>query len=131
VQTAGRPFRHANLGQVACQRVASLAQRGAQPPPVAAPGRRGDELERSLLQRPRDEESSTSRTARSRAPTVSMILGFYAASPAAAWRASARSGSPSPCSRWAALLLGEPVGPLTLLTALAALSSVAATQRGR
>jgi drug/metabolite transporter (DMT)-like permease len=32
---------------------------------------------------------------------------------------------------WSALLLGEAVGPLTLLTALAVLASVAATQRAR
>ena len=32
---------------------------------------------------------------------------------------------------WSALLLGEPVGPLTVATALAVLASVAATQRAR
>jgi drug/metabolite transporter (DMT)-like permease len=39
--------------------------------------------------------------------------------------------SPNAALVWSALLLSEPVGPLALLTALAVLASVAATQRAR
>jgi drug/metabolite transporter (DMT)-like permease len=67
---------------------------------------------------------------------VSMFLGFFAWYAGLARGGVARVGQvqlaqPVLTLAWSALLLGEPVGPLTVVTALAVLASVAATQRAR
>jgi drug/metabolite transporter (DMT)-like permease len=67
---------------------------------------------------------------------VSMFLGFFAWYAGLARGGVARVGQvqlaqPVLTLGWSALLLGEPVGPLTVATALAVLASVAATQRAR
>jgi drug/metabolite transporter (DMT)-like permease len=67
---------------------------------------------------------------------VSMFLAFFAWYAGLARGGVAKVGQiqlaqPVLTLAWSALLLGEPVGPLTLLTALAVLASVAATQRAR
>jgi drug/metabolite transporter (DMT)-like permease len=67
---------------------------------------------------------------------ISMFLAFFA------WYAGLARGGVAKVGQiqlaqpvltlvWSALILGESVGPLTLLTALAVLASVAATQRAR
>src|SRR5919201_925120 len=66
--------------------------------------------------------------------TVSMFLGFFAWYAGLARVGVARIGQvqlaqPVLTHRWSAALLGEHVGPATLLTALAVLACVAATQR--
>jgi drug/metabolite transporter (DMT)-like permease len=67
---------------------------------------------------------------------VSMFLGFFAWYAGLARGGVARIGQvqlaqPVLTLAWSALLLGEAVGPWTVLTALAVLASVAATQRAR
>ena len=67
---------------------------------------------------------------------VSMFLGFFAWYAGLARGGVARIGQvqlaqPVLTLGWSALILGESVGPWTLLTALAVLASVAATQRAR
>src|SRR3954464_2850810 len=67
---------------------------------------------------------------------ISMFLAFFAWYAGLARGEVARVGQiqlaqPVLTLGWAALLLKEPVGPLTVLTALAVLASVAATQRAR
>jgi drug/metabolite transporter (DMT)-like permease len=67
---------------------------------------------------------------------ISMFLAFFAWYAGLARGGVARVGQiqlaqPVLTLVWSALLLSEPVGPLTLLTALAVLASVAATQRAR
>jgi drug/metabolite transporter (DMT)-like permease len=67
---------------------------------------------------------------------VSMFLGFFAWYAGLARGGVARIGQvqlaqPVLTLGWSALLLGESVGPWTLVTALAVLASVAATQRAR
>jgi drug/metabolite transporter (DMT)-like permease len=67
---------------------------------------------------------------------VSMFLAFFAWYAGLARGGVARVGQiqlaqPVLTLGWSALLLGESVGPLTVLTALAVLASVAATQRAR
>ncbi|HEX7299332.1 MAG TPA: DMT family transporter, partial [Solirubrobacteraceae bacterium] len=68
--------------------------------------------------------------------SVSMFLGFFAWYAGLARGGVARIGQvqlaqPVLTLGWSALLLGEHVGPGTLLTALAVLGCVAATQRAR
>jgi drug/metabolite transporter (DMT)-like permease len=67
---------------------------------------------------------------------VSMFLGFFAWYAGLARGGVARIGQvqlaqPVLTLGWSALLLGESVGPATLITALAVLACVAATQRAR
>jgi drug/metabolite transporter (DMT)-like permease len=67
---------------------------------------------------------------------ISMFLAFFAWYAGLARGGVARVGQiqlaqPVLTLGWSALLLGEPVGPLTVLTALVVLASVAATQRAR
>jgi drug/metabolite transporter (DMT)-like permease len=67
---------------------------------------------------------------------ISMFLGFFAWYAGLARGGVAKVGQvqlaqPVLTLAWSALLLGERVTPLTLLTALAVLASVAATQRAR
>jgi drug/metabolite transporter (DMT)-like permease len=67
---------------------------------------------------------------------VSMFLAFFAWYAGLARGGVARVGQvqlaqPVLTLGWSALLLGEPVGPLTVLTTLGVLASVAATQRAR
>ncbi len=67
---------------------------------------------------------------------VSMFLGFFAWYAGLAHGGVARVGQvqlaqPVLTLGWAALLLAEPVGPLTVVTALAVLACVVATQRAR
>jgi drug/metabolite transporter (DMT)-like permease len=67
---------------------------------------------------------------------VSMFLGFFAWYAGLARGGVARIGQvqlaqPVLTLGWSAVLLGEHVGPLTLVTALAVLACVAATQRAR
>jgi drug/metabolite transporter (DMT)-like permease len=67
---------------------------------------------------------------------ISMFLGFFAWYAGLARGGVARVGQvqlaqPVLTLVWSALLLGEPVGPLTVVAALAVLASVAATQRAR
>jgi len=67
---------------------------------------------------------------------VSMFLGFFAWYAGLARGGVARVGQvqlaqPVLTLGWSALLLGEPVGPGTVVTALAVLACVAATQRAR
>ena len=68
--------------------------------------------------------------------TVSMFLGFFAWYAGLARGGVARIGQvqlaqPVLTLGWSAALLGEHVGPVTLLTAIAVLACVAATQRAR
>ena len=68
--------------------------------------------------------------------TVSMFLGFFAWYAGLARGGVARIGQvqlaqPVLTLGWSAALLGEHVGPVTLLTAVAVLACVAATQRAR
>jgi drug/metabolite transporter (DMT)-like permease len=68
--------------------------------------------------------------------TISMFLGFFAWYAGLARGGVARIGQvqlaqPVLTLGWSALLLGEHVGPFTLITALAVLGCVAATQRAR
>lgn len=68
--------------------------------------------------------------------SVSMFLGFFAWYAGLARGGVARIGQvqlaqPVLTLGWSAALLGEHVGPLTLITALAVLACVAATQRAR
>src|SRR4051812_26305348 len=67
---------------------------------------------------------------------ISMFLAFFAWYAGLARGGVARVGQlqlaqPVLTLGWSALILGEQVGPLTLLTAVAVLASVAATQRAR
>src|SRR3954454_4122701 len=67
---------------------------------------------------------------------ISMFLAFFAWYAGLARGGVARVGQiqlaqPVLTLAWSALLLNEPVGPLTVLTALVVLASVAATQRAR